>query len=121
MSGNVYEWTESCRSDRHTRFVMIRGGSYFDTRADPARYSHWYADGGPRPCDHHAKFILMHPGLDRCSTIGFRCVKDASGEEVGPRANDGEDDGARDAVELPEVHRGPSASDRGEPTIIPCA
>ncbi len=77
MSGNVYEWTESCRSDRHTRFVMIRGGSYFDTKADPSRYSHWYTDGGPQPCTHHAKFILMHPGLDRCSTIGFRCVVDA--------------------------------------------
>jgi formylglycine-generating enzyme required for sulfatase activity len=77
MSGNVYEWTESCRNDRHTRFVMIRGGSYFDAKADPATSSHWYTDGGPRPCDHHAKFILMYPGLDRCSTIGFRCVRDA--------------------------------------------
>jgi gamma-glutamyl hercynylcysteine S-oxide synthase len=79
MSGNVYEWTESCRSDGHTRFVMIRGGSYFDPKADPQTSSYWYTDGGPQPCDHHAKFILMHPGLDRCSTIGFRCVKDAMG------------------------------------------
>jgi formylglycine-generating enzyme required for sulfatase activity len=82
MSGNVYEWTESQRSDGHTRFVMVRGGSYFDPHADPDTSSIWYNDGGPRPCDHHAKFILMYPGLDRCSTIGFRCVKDAAVESV---------------------------------------
>ena len=76
MSGNVYEWTESQRSDGHTRFVMVRGGSYFDPHAHPDTRSIWYNDGGPRPCDHHAKFILLYPGLDRCSTIGFRCVVD---------------------------------------------
>jgi hypothetical protein len=51
---------------------MIRGGSYFK-----AQGSKWYFPGGPQPCGHHAKFIRMWPGLDRCSTIGFRCVKDA--------------------------------------------
>ncbi|MCL2744220.1 MAG: formylglycine-generating enzyme family protein [Planctomycetaceae bacterium] len=71
MSGNVYEWTESQRDDGHTRFVMIRGGSFFQ-----AKGSGWYVDGGPRPNNHHAKFILMWSGLDRCDTIGFRCVKD---------------------------------------------
>jgi formylglycine-generating enzyme required for sulfatase activity len=70
MSGNVYEWTESERDDGHTSFAMIRGGSFFQARA-----SIWYTDGGPRPCNHHTKFILMWPGLDRCSTIGFRCAK----------------------------------------------
>jgi len=78
MSGNVYEWTESERSDGHTRFVILRGGSYFDPHANPDTSSIWYNDGGPRPCDHHAKFILMYAGLDRCSTIGFRCVKDVT-------------------------------------------
>ena len=71
MSGNVYEWTESQRDDGHTRFAIIRGGSFFK-----AAGSGWYADGGPRPCNHHAKFLLMWSGLDRCDTIGFRCVKD---------------------------------------------
>lgn len=78
MSGNVYEWTESQRSDGHTRFAILRGGSYFDPHANPETASIWYNDGGPRPCDHHSKFILMYPGLDRCSTIGFRCVKDSA-------------------------------------------
>ena len=72
MSGNVWEWTESCRDDGHTRFVMIRGGSYFN-----AEGSIWYVKGSPQPCGHHAKFIRVWPGLDRCSTVGFRCVIDA--------------------------------------------
>lgn len=71
MSGNVYEWTESERDDLHTRFAMIRGGSYFQ-----AKGSGWYVDGEARPNTHHAKFLLMWSGLDRCDTIGFRCVKD---------------------------------------------
>ena len=72
MAGNVWEWTESCRDDGHTRFVMIRGGSYYN-----AKGSKWYIEGGPKPCNHHAKFMRMWPGLDRGATIGFRCVVDA--------------------------------------------
>ena len=69
MSGNVWEWTESERTDGRTRFCMIRGGSYYR-----AQGSHWYTDGGPQPSDFAAKFLLLWPGLDRCATIGFRCV-----------------------------------------------
>ena len=69
MCGNVWQWTESRRGDGRTRFCIIRGGAFF-----AAKGSNWYADGGPRPANFAAKFLLMWPGLDRCGTIGFRCA-----------------------------------------------
>jgi formylglycine-generating enzyme required for sulfatase activity len=69
LCGNVWEWTESERSDGRTRFCILKGGSFYT-----ARGSGWYMDGGPRPNAFAAKFLLMWPGLDRCATIGFRCA-----------------------------------------------
>ena len=74
MSGNTWEWTESDRSDGRTRFCILKGGCWYR-----AAGSIWYADGGPQPTHHAAKFPLMWSGLDRCSTIGFRCVVDMRG------------------------------------------
>jgi hypothetical protein len=65
----VFEWTESQRDDGHTRFVLLRSGSRFE-----AKGSIWYFPGGTQPIVSHAKFLLMDSGLDRCATIGFRCV-----------------------------------------------
>jgi len=69
--GNVWEWTESEYEDGYTRFCILRGGSWYRPSG-----SGWYAPGGPQPLNAHAKFLLLWPGLDRCATIGFRCVKD---------------------------------------------
>jgi formylglycine-generating enzyme required for sulfatase activity len=71
LCGNIWHWTESEHRDGRTRFCILRGGSWFK-----ARGSVWYADGGPLPCRFAAKFLLAWPGLDRCATIGFRCVTD---------------------------------------------
>lgn len=69
MCGNVWEMTGSERSDGRTRFLILRGGSWYE-----ARGSVWYVDGGPRHCGFAAKYLLMWPGLDRAATVGFRCA-----------------------------------------------
>jgi len=74
LCGNVWEWTESERTDGRTRFVMIKGGSWYR-----AKGSGWYFDGGPQANPYSAKFLMMGPGLDRCATVGFRCVLDLQG------------------------------------------
>ncbi len=83
MCGNTWEWTDSERSnDGRTRFCFIRGGSYYR-----AGGSGWYTDGGAVPCSRAAKFLLMWPGLDRCSTIGFRCVVDMAGKQTAAKTD----------------------------------
>jgi formylglycine-generating enzyme required for sulfatase activity len=77
MCGNTWEWTESEQTDDgRTRYSLIRGGSYFDTEG-----SDWYVSGGPQPSNRVTKMLLVWPGLDRSSTIGFRCVVDVKNEE----------------------------------------
>jgi len=71
MCGNVWHWTESERSDGRTRFVILRGGSFYRRGG-----SDWYFDEGPKPASFAAKMLLMWPGLDRCANIGFRCAVD---------------------------------------------
>lgn len=44
LCGNTWEWTESERNDGHTRFSILKGGSWYR-----AKGSDWYFDGGPRP------------------------------------------------------------------------
>ena len=69
MVGNVWEWIDEVMTDGWHRWCFIRGGSYY-----LAKGSHWYPEGGAQPVNQHCKFRLMYPGLDRCATIGFRCV-----------------------------------------------
>lgn len=71
MCGNTWELTDSEYSDGRTRFIMLKGGSCYK-----AQGSVWYTDGGPQKNNFVAKMLLMWPGLDRCSTIGFRCAAD---------------------------------------------
>ena len=68
---NTWEWTESERADGVNRFAILRGGSHYQ-----AKGSQWYMDGGPQEVSFSSKYLLTWPGLDRCSTLGFRCVVD---------------------------------------------
>ncbi len=71
LCGNVWEWTESERSDGRTRFAILRGGSFYRRGG-----SEWYFDEGPQPVDFAAKMLLWGPRLDRCANVGFRCAVD---------------------------------------------
>ncbi len=75
MSGNVWQWTESERTDGYNDFCILRGGGWYVNRA-----SEWYADGGAQDTTFGAKYLLTWPGLDRCATVGFRCVADTKPE-----------------------------------------
>lgn len=71
LSGNVWQYTESERTDGFNDFCILRGGGWYVNRA-----SEWYADGGAQDASFGAKYLLTWPGLDRCATVGFRCVVD---------------------------------------------
>lgn len=70
MVGNVWQWTDEY-SDEHTRFAILRGGSYFQPQG-----SQWYFPQAYQ-LNQHGKYLLMAPGRDRSGTIGFRCTVDA--------------------------------------------
>ena len=71
LCGNTWEFTESEYNDGRNRFCILKGGSFYK-----ANGSDWYFDGGAQPNSFAAKQLLIFPGIDRCSTIGFRCVSD---------------------------------------------
>jgi len=73
LVGNVWQWTNEF-TDQHTAAAVVRGGSYYRPRG-----ANWYfpADQNAYRLDHHNKYLLMAPSLDRSATIGFRTVVDA--------------------------------------------
>ncbi len=76
----VFEWNESERSDGFNRSVSLRGGC--ESWQTPSSW--WYLPGAPygqiaggaQAYNSHVKYFLIYPGMDRASTIGFRCVKE---------------------------------------------
>ncbi|WP_375444776.1 formylglycine-generating enzyme family protein [uncultured Fibrella sp.] len=71
MSGNVWQLTESERTDGYNTYIILRGGAWYVNRT-----SEWYADQGAQQTSFGAKYLLTWPGLDRSATVGFRCVAD---------------------------------------------
>jgi formylglycine-generating enzyme required for sulfatase activity len=71
LVGNVWQMTADIYSDGAYYFNIIRGGSYFRPES-----SWWYISGGPQPLNMTQMQLLLSPGYDRSSTLGFRCVMD---------------------------------------------
>jgi hypothetical protein len=69
LAGNVWELTASERTDGHTRYHLLKGGTWFHVTN-----SHWLFDTGARPADWAAKHLLLCEAWDRTPTIGFRCA-----------------------------------------------
>ncbi|MEA1898598.1 MAG: SUMF1/EgtB/PvdO family nonheme iron enzyme [Bacteroidota bacterium] len=72
LVGNVWQLTNDVYDNGSYRFVIIRGGSYFKPTS-----SIWYVKGGPQDLNQTQMLLLVSPGFDRSSTVGFRCVMDA--------------------------------------------
>jgi gamma-glutamyl hercynylcysteine S-oxide synthase len=71
LVGNVWQMTNDLYFNGTDYFSVIRGGSYFKPES-----SWWYIQGGPQALDKTQIMLLVSPGFDRCSTVGFRCIKD---------------------------------------------
>jgi formylglycine-generating enzyme required for sulfatase activity len=71
MVGNVWQMTNDMYFNGTNYFSVIRGGSYYKPDS-----SWWYIQGGPQQLDKTQIMLLVSPGFDRSSTVGFRCVKD---------------------------------------------
>lgn len=72
MVGNAWQMMDDVYDDGVYRFGIIRGGSFYAPEK-----SQWYVKSGPLAVDRVQILLLVAPGLDRCGTVGFRCVKDA--------------------------------------------
>jgi iron(II)-dependent oxidoreductase len=70
MVGNIWQWTDEYADD-HTRFAILRGGSYYQPQG-----AAWYFPQAYRN-DQHGKLLLMAPSKDRAATLGFRCAATA--------------------------------------------
>lgn len=73
LVGNVWQLTSDVYDNGAYNFVIMKGGSYYSPET-----SIWYPKSGPLPVNRQQMLLLLSPGLDRCATVGFRCVKDAS-------------------------------------------
>lgn len=72
LVGNVWQLTADVYDNGAYSYVIIKGGSYYSPEA-----SIWYPRSGPLALNRQQILLLLAPGLDRCATVGFRCVKDA--------------------------------------------
>jgi formylglycine-generating enzyme required for sulfatase activity len=71
MVGNVWQMTGDMYFNGSYYMTVIRGGSFYKPES-----SWWYVQGGPQQLDKTQVLLMVSPGFDRSSTVGFRCAKD---------------------------------------------
>ena len=71
LVGNVWQWTASLMTEGQHDVVFIRGGCWYK-----APEGTWWVKGGLHRINDHHPFPLFGPGMNRCSTVGFRCAAD---------------------------------------------
>jgi gamma-glutamyl hercynylcysteine S-oxide synthase len=76
MVGNVWQMTNDIYFNGTYYMGIIRGGSFYKPES-----SWWYLQGGPQSLDKTQILLLVSPGFDRSSTVGFRCVKDIDNDK----------------------------------------
>jgi formylglycine-generating enzyme required for sulfatase activity len=76
LVGNVWQMTNDMYFNGSYYFTVIRGGSFYKPDS-----SWWYVQGGPQALDKTQIMLLVSPGFDRSSTVGFRCARDLDSRE----------------------------------------
>jgi hypothetical protein len=77
LSPEVWNLTESERTDGRTRYAILKGGARHRSEG-----SDWYFDGGVRGPEFSAKYLVPGLGLARSSSIGFRIAWDPTEEDT---------------------------------------
>ncbi|WP_323101323.1 SUMF1/EgtB/PvdO family nonheme iron enzyme [Intrasporangium sp. YIM S08009] len=75
LQPEVWNLTESERTDGRTRYAILKGGSRHRSQG-----SDWYFDGGVRGPEFSAKYLVPGLGLGRSTSIGFRVAWDLAEE-----------------------------------------
>ncbi|MFM7195308.1 MAG: formylglycine-generating enzyme family protein, partial [Bacteroidota bacterium] len=71
LVGSVWQLTDDEYESGSYRYVIMKGGSYFNPSA-----SWWYVQGGPRELHYRQYLLRVSPGFERNATVGFRTVGD---------------------------------------------
>lgn len=71
LVGCVWQLTNDCYLNGSYRYLLLKGGSYFNPSS-----SWWYVQGGPRELHYRQMLLRVSQGFERNATVGFRCVQD---------------------------------------------
>ncbi len=71
LYGNVWQLTNDLYETASHRYIILKGGSWFNPTS-----SNWYVQGGPKDAAYRQFLLRVSNGFERNATVGFRCVAD---------------------------------------------